>query len=157
MVFDQDIGVARQAFEDFRAAGRSGIERQAFLAGVEVKKEPALLGMRQVGGERRMAACLVAEAGRFDLDHLGAHVGKQLAAHRSRDHPCVLYDFQIVQRCRAQFRRLPKFIFVRTSFFCELRHAKGPAGCVNGFIAQFAHQHYLPRHRGARSAGATTT
>ena len=107
IVFDQDVGIAHQTLEDFRAARRRGIERHAFLAGVEVEKESALLRMRPVAGKRRMASRLVALAWRLELDHLRAHVGEQFAAHRPRDHRGVFNDLDVIQRCGGQFRCLP--------------------------------------------------
>ena len=98
MILDEDVGVGDQALEDLGAARRRRIEGQAFLAGVEVEKEAALLGMRHVARIRRMAARLVAAPGRLDLDDLGAHVGEHLAAHRTRDHLGVLDYPQVVQR-----------------------------------------------------------
>jgi hypothetical protein len=53
--------------------------------------------MRYIARKRRMRPHLITGAHRFNLDNLGAHVGKHLPAHRSRNHLRELNYDQIVE------------------------------------------------------------
>jgi hypothetical protein len=77
-VLDDDVGALEQLAEDLLALVRLHVQRQAALVAVE-HREVEAVDVRQVA---QLGARDVAPARLLDLDHVGAHPGEQLRAHR---------------------------------------------------------------------------
>ncbi|MYE32798.1 MAG: hypothetical protein F4X80_09155 [Chloroflexi bacterium] len=104
-VGDEHVGTREQA-EHSRAAVVGGeVGGHAALVGVEVEEEAAALRVRLAVAERAHAAGVV-PFGRFDLDHVGAEVGEELAAVRA-GHPLREFDDAEIVECGVRHRSLP--------------------------------------------------
>ena len=91
VVDDDDIGVRNQAIDDIAPFLPGEVQGQAALASVEAHERLALAGFNGEGMPPRVAP------GRFNLDDVGAHVGKQHAAERSGDDFSELDNFDAIQ------------------------------------------------------------
>ena len=78
-----DVGASGQPLQDLASLGPRRIERDAPLTRIRVEEGEARVVPGRVAPERRDAPRRVA-AGPLDLDHVGAHVGHQLAAVGAR-------------------------------------------------------------------------
>ena len=93
-ILHQHVALLDQPVEDFLALGVLGVDRDRALDAVE-HGEIEAVGALHVA---QLAARDVADAGPFDLDHVGAHIGEQLRAGRSRLHVGEVEDFHAVER-----------------------------------------------------------
>ena len=93
-VVNEDVGLRDELFEQIETLGPCDIERDAELVGIEVEEQTALFGMRLAAGKRTAHARMVANAGPFDLDDFGAHIGHQLRRIRRRRHLTDFDDFE---------------------------------------------------------------
>ena len=83
-VMHQDVGSGEDRVERFAVRGVGQIQRDAVLAGVQIKKQSALFGVFDVAGKRSAPAREIA-LGRFDLDHLRTEQRQHLGGKGSRD------------------------------------------------------------------------
>src|SRR6516165_3470683 len=93
-ILHQHVAVLDQPVEDFLARGMLGVDRDRALAAVE-HGEIEAVGAFDVA---QLAARDVADAGALDLDHVGAHIGEQLRAGRTRLHMREIEDAHAVER-----------------------------------------------------------
>ncbi|MNC86855.1 hypothetical protein D3C83_25410 [compost metagenome] len=77
-IFHQYVAFLHETGEDLLAGLRRHVERQRALVAVDAEKISRLA----VHEGRSPGARVVARAGRFDLDHVGAHVAQHLPAQR---------------------------------------------------------------------------
>ena len=88
-VLHHDVALASELSDKFDAIGGSDIDRYRPLASVDAQVVRGLLGLFAVGITKPWwspLAGLVANAGTFDLDDVGAEVGKDLGAGRACEH-----------------------------------------------------------------------
>jgi hypothetical protein len=86
---DQDIGVPDQPVQDLDPARRFQVQRDALLRLVVQHEEAAFTAL-----ERHELPRIVAAAGCFYLDDLGAHFGQQGRTERPSEHPRKIDDPQ---------------------------------------------------------------
>jgi hypothetical protein len=94
-VLDHHMGGVDQLEHQLAPLGRLEIDGQAALVAVGAKEKPAHAG--DVGLGRRPSA-LVGAAGRLDLDHVGAHVGKVLGRRGSLQIVAEADDSDVIQQ-----------------------------------------------------------
>ena len=93
-ILDQHVAMLHQPIEDFLALGMLGVDRDRALRAIE-HGEIEAVGALHVA---QLAARDVADAGPFDLDHVGAHIGEQLRAGRPRLHVREVENFHAFER-----------------------------------------------------------
>ena len=114
-IFHQHIAGLHQPIEDFLAPGMFAVDRDRALAAVE-HGEIEAVGAFHVA---QLAARYVADAGAFDLDHVGAHIGEKLRTGRSRLHMGEVEDAHAVERparLSPRLRRRPRQAVARCGF-----------------------------------------
>ena len=94
---DQEVAFGREVGDQRASIGGIEIGGDGFFSGLVCDEIEAPIEPDLIFEERRDAACR-ASAGRLDLDHLGAQVGENLAAHRALlvgeiEHPKTLEQF----------------------------------------------------------------
>ncbi|MNL05973.1 hypothetical protein D3C87_1265920 [compost metagenome] len=89
-VLDQDVGLGDQVTRRLLALGRAQIDGDGILVAGDHPPPGRGLALAPV-------AHWIADAGRFQLDHLGAHVAQQLTAEGTGDQLAHLDDLQPVQ------------------------------------------------------------
>ena len=80
-----------------RLFSQKGYEVAVAVGGEEICRVTGLCALSILEPWRPPAARLVAAAGSFDLDDVGAEVGQQLARPRSGEHATQIDDFQSVE------------------------------------------------------------
>ena len=93
-VLDQHVAGLDQPVEDIHALGMLGIDGDRPLAAVEHGEIEAV----GIGHVAQLAARDIAGARTLDLDHVGAHIGEQLGAGRSRLHVGEVENAKTVER-----------------------------------------------------------
>ena len=92
-VLDHHVRRPHQVLRHLRPGRRREIEAKALLPAIEPEEVRALaVDLRRLVGAR-----LVADPGRLDLDHLGAHVRQRLGAGRPREVAREIHDADPVQ------------------------------------------------------------
>src|SRR5205807_3755948 len=98
-ILDQDVGRLNQLPQRSRTGGGLQIERDAFLAPVQLEEKAAA-----AVDERAPAARVVSMFRFFDLEHLGAHVAEHHRAERTRDDTREIDHAQTIKWRHAQIK-----------------------------------------------------
>src|SRR3546814_8520143 len=109
----------------------------AFLAAIATEKVVALAVT-----ERRERARVVAAAGRFDLQHFGAEIGKRQRRRGAGEHACEIEHAHALQRARPGF-----LLHVHYP-----RYKKSGRAIFRGTAGMFLQQHAVPVKRRSRVA-----
>ena len=124
-IFHQDVALGDQLEGDRLTLGLGDVERDRSLVAVGADEIGALPRSRHEG--RRKAARVVAGAGLFDLDDVGAEVRKHLHAGRSRQHPREIEHLDALERSGRLGHGLPfigRPLRSRVALQIELRIAR---------------------------------
>ena len=94
-VLHKDVGSRYQLLQRCQALRRFEVQYNVSLVGVQRQKHPALIGMRNIVGERTKGAGVVAGSGSFHLNHICAVVGQHLGAVRPGHTVSKIYDTKV--------------------------------------------------------------
>ena len=147
-VLDQHVGLADEAMHQGDRLGMLQVEREAALAGVELAEIGAL-----AVAQRRAQAHVVA-LGRFDLQHVGAHVGEQARAVRAGQHDREVEDAEAGERVRATVWQAAAWRSGRP--FARISAAARPAATRRGVdegLEQAMHRGEMGAHQARRQLG----
>ncbi|MCY1547953.1 hypothetical protein D9M68_840370 [compost metagenome] len=101
-VLDHDVGLRRHLLQQRLPFGRGHVDGDRTLvavAGGEVAGLVGVVAVRVLHEGRAPGARVVADAGAFDLDDVGAQVRKNLRAPRAREHAGQIEDLDAVECC----------------------------------------------------------
>ena len=94
-VLHKDVGARYQLLQRCQALRRFEVQHNVSLVDVQRQKHPALIGMRNIVGERTKGAGVVAGSGWFHLNHICAVVGQHLGAVRPGHTVSKIYDTKV--------------------------------------------------------------
>ncbi len=89
---NQNVRFLQEPAQAVAAVGGIKVQRDAPLAGIEEKEQPAVFGIDNVVAERPAPPRHVA-GGRLDLDYVGAEVG-EYPRRKSRRHSLAAFDYR---------------------------------------------------------------
>jgi hypothetical protein len=101
-ILDHDVGLRRHLLQERLAVGRGHVDRDRALVAVAGREVAGLVGVvavRVLDERRAPGARVVADAGAFDLDDVGAQVREDLRAPGAREHAGQIEDLDAVQGC----------------------------------------------------------